>query len=173
MKKLFIIGLMFLFTNISTQEEIPESTQTEVKTVTANGFTFVYGIDGENLKASLSFKTSGWVSVGFNPSKAMKDANIIIGYAHPENPLISDHFGSGTYKHQADTLIGGKDNIISGSCTEKDGVTTLSFTIPLDSGDRRDTVLKKESKVKVIFAAGKDKDLKKKHVKRARTEIVL
>ncbi len=40
---------------------------------------FSWSIDGDKLAASVSGPTTSWVAVGFNPTKAMKDANIIIG----------------------------------------------------------------------------------------------
>jgi hypothetical protein len=170
--KILITILTICVVSVSTQTSIDNSSTAE-KTIQVKDFTFVYKVDGPNLVASVSCPTSGWVAVGFNPSKIMKDANLIMGYADPEGPVIVDQFGSDTYKHQPDTSIGGRNDIIDANCVEENGMTTLSFTIPLSSGDSKDVVLQKNSKTKVIFAAGKEKDLKKKHYKTARTEIIL
>ena len=87
--------------------------------------------------------------------------------------LPEDHFGTGNVKHKPDTEIDGKDDIIEMSGTEKDNVTELSFTIPLDSGDSRDKKLVPDKKVKIICAYGKRDTLKLKHSKRIKFEIEL
>jgi len=66
----------------------------------------------------------------------MKDADFIIGYIDDKGDLvIADQFGVKPTKHVPDTELGGKDNILAKSGSEKDKVTDISFTIPLDSKD--------------------------------------
>jgi hypothetical protein len=48
--------------------------------LTAKDMTFAWKIDGDNLAIKISAKTEGWVGIGFNPSKQMKDANFVLGY---------------------------------------------------------------------------------------------
>jgi hypothetical protein len=142
------------------------------KTITAWKFNFLYKIEGQNLIGQVSCETKGWLAIGFNPTKVMKNANIIIGYADSSTSVVVDQFGSGMFEHKTDTTIGGKNNIIDGKCTEENGITTLSFTILLDSGDPMDGKIVLGQKTKVIFACGKEDDINKKHVKNAKTEIV-
>jgi hypothetical protein len=149
------------------------SKDTTFKTVTAGKFTFAYKIEGPNLVAKVSCKTQGWIAVGFNPKNVMQGANLIMGSVVDGKALLSDEFGTDMYSHKPDTAIGGKNNIISGDCTQANGVTTLSFAIPLDSGDPKDTKLVPGSKVKLIFATGATNDIRKKHNNDATTTIKL
>jgi hypothetical protein len=142
------------------------------KTVTAWKFNLSYKVEGQNLIGKVSCETKGWLAIGFNPTKVMKNANIIIGYADSNSSVLVDQFGTGMMEHQPDTAVGGKNNIIDGKCTEENGITTLSFTIPLDSGDPKDVKIVPGQKTKVIFACGAKDDFASKHVKTAKTEIV-
>jgi hypothetical protein len=129
------------------------------------GFVVFHAVMGDNLLAQVSYKTSGWVAIGFKPEKKMKGANIIIGYAADGKSIVADHYGTKPHDHEGDSAIGGKNTINESKCREKDGVTTLWISIPLDSGDSRDVVLKKGEKVKIILAAGKKDNLKDRHKK--------
>jgi len=144
-----------------------------MKTIAVKNFVFEYTIDGKNFTGKLSYPTEGWVAVGFKPVKKMKGANIIIGSAGGGNFTVADHFGVGEVVHKPDTTIGGADNIISGTCVEKNKVTTMSFTIPLDSGDDKDVVMAAGEKIRIIFAAGTTDDFSYKHVKVAGADVVL
>src|SRR5271157_4265372 len=43
--------------------------------ITLEKIQFNWLIDNDNLKIKLQAQTPGWVGIGFNPSKGMKDAN--------------------------------------------------------------------------------------------------
>jgi len=119
-----------------------------------NGFTFQWNIDGKNLNVILSYQTTGWVAVGFDPSRMMKDANIIIGYVKDGTAVVSDQYGSTATSHRPDTSAGGSDNVSNVSGSESGGVTELRFTIPLDSGESTDRAIVPGQSYRVIFAHG-------------------
>ena len=112
-------------------EEKPAATEETYKTETVKKFVFSYLVVGDNLKVKVSCPTAGWVAVGFNPTKKMKDANFIIGYNAKGKAVVDDQFGDSPYGHKSDTELEGKNDIIESTCTEAAGITTLTFTIPL------------------------------------------
>jgi len=150
-----------------------DSTVTQGKTISAGKFTFTYSSDGANLIASVSAPVAGWIAVGFNPTSVMKQANMIVGYMNGTTGVVVDQYGDGMFSHKPDTALGGKNDIILSSVTRDSGVTTMSFTIPLDSGDKYDSKLIAGEKVKLIFAAGKTDDIAKKHSMKATATIKL
>ena len=166
----FLLFALFVFTY--AQDEKEKSQEPEFMMVTVKDFILDYRVENDNLIAKVSYPTKGWVAIGFNPVKKMKGANFIIGCNKEGKEIIGDHYGVNPVGHKADTLIGGKNNLIESSCTEEEGRTTLSFTIPLNSGDEKDGVLKKGKENKIIFAAGKKDDLKTKHSVLAKETIV-
>ena len=48
--------------------------------ITSENITLKWKVDGKNLHVVVSAPTTGWISVGFDPTARMKDSNIIIGY---------------------------------------------------------------------------------------------
>lgn len=126
------------------------------KQVTTDEVTVAWRIDGENVRVRVSAPTTGWVSVGFDPATAMLDANMIIGYVADGEVHIEDHFGTGRIRHRPDTELGGTVDVREVSGIEQGGRTELAFTMPLDSDDQYDRVLRPGTTHAIIFAYGND-----------------
>jgi hypothetical protein len=138
------------------------------------GITFQWKVEGENLHVRIAAATTGWVAMGFDPSSRMKDSNIIIGYVENGRVFLRDDFGTGQTSHGADEDLGGSDDITAADGAEEDGQTWLSFTIPLDSGDRYDRALEPGKSYTVNLAAGRNDDFRTYHgTKRAAVSIRL
>ncbi len=123
----------------------------------SNGFVFAWRIVGTNLEVIMEQTTTGWIAVGFEPSRVMKDANIIIGYVAGEQVVAEDHFGHRLTAHRPDTDQGGTNDVTVISGAEDDGTTRIRFRIPLDSGDDADQPLVRGTSVTVIYAWGRDR----------------
>ncbi|MBD3285579.1 DOMON domain-containing protein, partial [candidate division WOR-3 bacterium] len=119
----------------------------------------------------LSAPTTGWVALGIAPTTMMKGADFIMGYVAEGNAVIADEYGNSATSHKPDTELGGEDNIQNKSGSEADGVTQISFSIPLDSGDEYDKVLEPGGSYKVIFAYGSSDDFTSYHKKKASAKI--
>lgn len=122
----------------------------------SGGITLRWRVSGDSLDVIVSADTTGWVAVGFDPTSRMQDANIIIGYV--EGPMISirDDFGTSISSHSSDESLGGTGDVTNVSGSEAAGITEISFTIPLDSGDQYDRPLAEGSSYKVLLAYGPD-----------------
>ena len=121
--------------------------------------------DGSFLYIALQARTSGWLSIGFDPDRTHRGADIIIGAVSNGQAVLLDSYGTserGTY-HTADTELGGEDNIAAFGGTSSGGVTTIEFQLPLDSGDGYDKVLQPGTTVPVILAYGVSSDLTSMH----------
>ncbi|BHH84209.1 DOMON domain-containing protein [Desulforhopalus sp. 52FAK] len=152
-----------IFFALCTMVSVAQSTEYQ-HTLTENNITFAWSVEGDRLAVKLSAKTDSWVAVGFNPSKKMKDANIIIGYVKKGKVKISDEFGTATTQHKGDEKVGGVDHVTVVGGTEEGGVTTIEFTIPLNSGDEKDGVIDPAADTTVILAHGEGRDsFKTKH----------
>jgi DOMON domain len=169
---LWVCAAAFLAT-AADDSAAAKAKETPYTTVKAGKFTFTYKVDGVDLHAQVTYPTKGWVAVGFNPTSMMKGANMIMGALANGKTISSDEFGVNDVSHKPDTTIGGKNNILAAECTQADGATTFSFTIPLDSGDPKDTKLSVGAKVKVIFAAGATANFKDKHIDVEKKTITL
>jgi hypothetical protein len=127
-------------------------------TIDITSMTFSWTVDGANLNVRISAKTDAWVGIGFNPTEAMKDANFILGHVKGAEVTVVDHAGTGKFQHMEDTTLGGAANVTNISGSESDGVTTIGFTIPLNSGDPRDPVIVPDAETRVLlaYATGRD-----------------
>lgn len=140
----------------------------------AKGATFAWKVDGDTLHAKVSAKTKGWVAVGFNPSKLMKDANFILGYVKDGEVTVVDHFGDKSTGHSADEKLGGTSDVTVVGGSEEGGVTTIEFTIPMNSSDKYDSVLSADGDTVVLLAYGPDRDsFKPRHKSRAEKTVNL
>lgn len=169
--KLFCIVFLGTFLMIDCGGEDGNGSD-DYNTKTVNNITLQWKTDTlGNLLVKVSATTVGWVAVGFDPSIGMQDANIIIGYVVNDTVYIRDDFGTGPNSHDADTTLGATDDVSDKAGTETGGVTEISFTIPLDSGDSLDRVLEIGQTYTVILAWGSADSFVDQHVVRVATDI--
>ena len=123
--------------------------------VTSEGITFEWMTDDQYLYGRVTAPTTGWVSVGFDPTNQMANANIIIGYVESNGAVnIRDDFGTSSHSHASDESLGGTDNVMMPTGEEVNGSTTIGFKIPLNSGDQYDRVLVPGNTYTIILAYG-------------------
>ncbi|MHB9034865.1 MAG: DOMON domain-containing protein, partial [Anaerolineae bacterium] len=132
---------------------------------TAGPLTVSWFNDSSYLYIALQARTTGWLSIGFDPDRTHLGANIIIGAVANGSLTLLDSYGTlerGTY-HTPDTELGGMNNIVAAAGSYADGVTTIEFQIPLDSGDQYDCTFQAGSNVSVILATGSTSSLTSMH----------
>lgn len=130
-------------------------------------------VEAERLQITLSGPTEGWIAVGFRPSRAMKDANIHIGYVDGSDVVMTDQFGTGLITHKPDVELGGNSDIADLSGDESGGTTTIRYSIPLDSGDEYDQPLVPGETIPVILAWGRADNTTGAHRDRTTIQITL
>ena len=124
---------------------------------------FSWTIEGDQIHVRLSAKTTGWVGIGFDPEKAMLGANIIIGAVKKGRFKIEDHYADRKRGHSNDEKLGGTNNILNPSGTEQDGVTTISFSLLLNTGGKYDKPINPKGTTRIMLAYGSGKDSFKNH----------
>ena len=133
-------------------------------TVEAKDMSFSWKVDGDKLACKIAAKTDGWVGIGFNPSNKMKDADFILGYVKDGEVKITDEFGTSSTGHKSDDSLGGKDDVTLVGGSEEGGMTTIEFSIPLASGDDKDSALVVDGDTVVLLGYGAGRDsFKSKH----------
>ncbi|MFH0780333.1 MAG: DOMON domain-containing protein [Pseudomonadota bacterium] len=133
---------------------------------------FAWKVDGDKLAVKLAAETDGWVGIGFNPSKDMKDANFILGYVKDGETKLSDDFGDSETSHVPDEKLSGTSDVTLVGGTEAGGMTTVEFTIPLKSADKNDSTLNANGDNVILLAYGGGRDsFKTKHTYRTALKI--
>lgn len=146
--------------------------ENEYSEITKLNMTLQWRVVEENLEVIVNAPTTGWIAIGFDPSNKMKDANILIGYVKNGEVFLRDDFGHTPTGHKSDEKLKGEDNILAKEGTEREGITELMFTIPLDSGDKYDKKLEPGKTYKVILAyGGNGKDTFTVYHSRNRTSV--
>ncbi|MFZ2632101.1 MAG: DOMON domain-containing protein [Desulfosalsimonadaceae bacterium] len=127
-------------------------------TITVEQMTFQWTLNSDSMQVKLSGKTTGWVGVGFNPTKAMKDAKFIIGYVKNGEPKIQQQYGNSEFSHTKDAMSGKKEEITNISGSEANGMTELAFTIPLSPGNIYGQAIKINQDMTILLAFGPGMD---------------
>lgn len=140
----------------------------------AKDMQFSWSIEGDLIHVMLSAKTTGWVGIGFDPVKAMKGSNFIIGMVKNGEFDIQDHYGNRKRGHANDEKLGGKNDVLHPSGSEENGITTILFSYPLNTGDKFDKPINPEgiSRVLLSYGAGKD-SFRNRHPYKATYDINL
>lgn len=139
-----------------------------------DGFILKWSILDNTLVMTLSGETTGWISVGFAPTRMMKDADIIILAVDDKGTATAqDHYGTSPTSHKRDTDLGGTDNVSVIGGKESGGWTTVTFSIPLDSGDSRDKILAPGQKVRILVASSSKDSFRTRHNRKGKGEITL
>ena len=142
--------------------------------VEAKKMTFAWTVNGKQLDVRLRADTTGWVAIGFNPTKRMQGANYILGYVKDGKVALADDFGDAPTGHKPDTKLGGTEDVTVVGGSEENGRTTIEFSIPLASSDVNDGTIDSQGETVVLLAYGPDRDsFKLKHTFRTTMKVNL
>lgn len=98
--------------------------------------------DAENLYMALEGRAEGFVAIGFDPSRSMKDADMIMGWVKYGDVTVLDLYATGTFgPHPLDEELGGTDDILQFDGRESDGITVIEFKRKMNTGDEWDKIL--------------------------------
>jgi len=168
MRVIMLAFVVFIFTaaNVSAQDYD--------HTVDVKDMSFSWKIAGSDLNIKISGKSNGWVGIGFNPTDQMEGANYILGYVKGGKAKLSDDYGDSKRGHKNDEKLGGTTDVKLIGGEEKGKVTTLEFSIPLNSGDKYDSVLDVNGTTVVLLSYGGKRDsFKAKHKFRSVVKVNL
>lgn len=112
---------------------------------------FDWAVQGDTLFIKLSAPTTGWIAVGFEPARMMKDADIIIGAVSEGEVLIEDHFGLKPTSHIRDEEIGGTNDVTILGGSEKTGLQRSCFQSRWNPWILLTENLKKEESIKLLL----------------------
>lgn len=124
------------------------------KELNQEGYTLAWKIQDGSIAVKLSYETNGWVGFGIGKTGTMEGSHIVLGFVLDGKATVADHFGFAHQKHGPQDKVGGKDSLTARDATFVDGKTTISFTMPLQTGNPQDPVLVEGESYKVILANG-------------------
>lgn len=166
-----LLSLTLLSAGGNQEAQTPAELPTE--SVTVNGVSVSWQKNGEEMVFTLSAPTTGWVSLGIDPTSRMEGAQYVIGFVTSDGKgFVSDEWGTGAYSHAPDTSIGGSSDITLISSEESEGKTTLIFSLPIDSQDSFDRPLNAgEHTLLVAYGANGRDDTTSRHSKKGKAIV--
>lgn len=120
--------------------------------------------DANYIYMALKGDTHGWISIGFEPTEWMKDADIIMGSVSGKNTTLLDEYCTGNYgPHLNDTKLGGTYDIQEFGGKEESNYTVIEFKRKMDTGDKFDKAFSPGENISIIWAMADSKDIDAKH----------
>ena len=120
--------------------------------------------DAEYLFLALNGTTRGWISLGFEPTVRMKDADIIIGSVENGKANVLDQYCTGNYgPHENDTLLGGTYDILESGGMETGGNTVIELKRKMNTGDEFDKAFVHGQQVPIIWSMADTSNNTAKH----------
>jgi len=130
--------------------------------------------DNEYLYMAIKGQTSGWISIGFEPTDAMKDADMVFGWVSNNIPTVLDLYSIGTFgPHPPDQDLGGRNDLIETGGSESGGMTFIEFKRKLNTGDKYDKVFTKGQNINLIWGVGSSDSLNSPHSSKGGGTITL
>lgn len=109
--------------------------------------------DAEYLYMALNGSTRGWISIGFEPTEWMKDADIVMGTVQNGKAVLLDEYCTGNYgPHENDTELGGTYDILESGGSEFGQNTVIEFKRKMNTTDRFDKAFIPGQAVSIIWA---------------------
>lgn len=102
---------------------------------------------------TMAVKTTGWVGFGFGSK--MPNTDIYMGHVATDGSAFAyDMYATISALPSKDVDIGGKSDITGITGSEVGGLTTITFTRPLNTGDSKDYQIEKDVPKIMAFASG-------------------
>ncbi len=157
MKYLIIVMLVFSSSNF----------------LNAEGFELKWRHGAETIQFSLTAPTTGWVAVGFSETGDLIDSNLIQGRVKNGEVFIQDQFITGFGEHPPVEALAVPSRISKLEGVEKDGKTTISFSITKGKMDKLHYDLSEGKEINVWLAYSVSDDFDHHSRKRILRKIVL
>ncbi len=120
--------------------------------------------DAEYLYVALNGTTHGWISIGFEPTEWMKDADMIMGSVEEKRVTLLDEYSTGNYgPHLNDTELGGTYDILESGGAEAGRYTVIEFKRRMNTGDKFDKAFVSGQNISIIWAMADSKGHDIKH----------
>jgi len=110
----------------------------------------------------------GYLSIGFEPTKFMKDADMVVGWVFPNSTVsVIDAYCTGNFgPHPPDVDLGGTTDLLEFNGSENLSSTTIEFRRLLFSGDQYDADLSTTGDISIIWAISNSDDFDASHSER-------
>jgi hypothetical protein len=125
------------------------------------------------LKLKVKAQTNGWVGIGFNASKGMKDAWFVLGSLKDGKVTVSEDHGTTETAHRSVADLGGTASVQNVSGSNANNETEIRFSMPLVPPGSLDKPIVTDADMNVLLAYGDTIALQQIHKFRAKLKVNL
>jgi DOMON domain len=150
-----------------------KSQQIKMKTIKEKGMVIQWFYQNERVYFEMQAPTTGWVAIGFNTSSDIEDTYLLMGNVINGKSNVVEHYtiNPGNYKPVSILGIIPKVQEIQG--IEKNGNTTIKFSLPIGSDNKYQRDLKEGLDYMMVIAYSREDDFQHHSIMRSVVKITL
>ncbi len=130
-------------------------------------------VSENELQLKVKAQTNGWVGIGFNPSKGMKDAWFVLGSLKDGKVTVSEDHGTTETAHRSVADLEGTASVQNASGSNANNETEIRFSMPLAPPGSLDKPIVTDADMNVLIAYGDTIALQQIHKFRAKLKVNL
>jgi hypothetical protein len=175
---LLLAHVLFAAMIIDGSEHSDTVHQLPFKSITSDGMTVEWRVDGGMLHCQMTAPTQGWVAVGFNTKDQLMNTNLIMGCVEHGAVRVSDRFIVAPGVHKAIAELNGTEELshVQGTEHSLEGRihTTISFSMPLRAHDtHHHQILTQGQRYTLLMAYSVEDDFQHHSIMRTSVSITL
>ncbi len=168
-----LAGALSLLGAVEVDGVIGKNEYVNRQELNGNAFVLHWQIEGDTIYFAIESTAKGWVSIGFEPTKIMANADMVFGIIGDKVQAV-DAYSTGQFgPHPADTDQGGKDSLLAFAGKRSAGGVVFEFSRKLDTGDSKDKPIIVGKELKLIWAWSNSLAFNAKHAKAGTVLIVI
>jgi hypothetical protein len=167
------INTLLLLTMLLSESVTLRAQKKDFKSVVINGMTFQWRFDKDHLQCYAIAPTKGWVAVGFNTKDQLSGTNLIMGAVEQDYVTVDDRFILKPGDHKSILELGGSEALVQREGKEENGITTISFCIPLSVNDKFHHDLQVGKDYYLLLAFSQEDDFQHHSIMRTTIKIKL
>ncbi len=157
----------------SSQQESRHTAHEYENFLEIDGMNIEWEFEGNLLKFKLHSPTQGWLSLGFNESNNVVNANLVMGAVAEQNTQMEEFYVLGFGNSQPMEAIGGHTSVTDFLGFEDASGTSFQFTIDSDINDDFHYDLKEGNKIWLICSYSLSDEFEEHSIMRRHLEITL
>lgn len=141
--------------------------------ITTGGMTLEWTIRPQTIRFTIIAPTQGWMAIGLNKEKGLKNTNLIMGYVDQDSIVLDDRFILRPGMHKSVEDLGGISHISNIAGQSSSLGSTIHFDLKRDTRDPFHFDLIPDTAYEVLLAYSIDKDFQHHSVMRTHLKIIL
>lgn len=165
-----LLSMIWLLINLLFSPQTPSR---PMKVIQKNGMTVQWEYKNSRIFIEMSAPTEGWVTIGFNSSENITGNYLLMGRVVEGRAEVVEHSTLSPGNYQSFEKLKVKNSVADVAGIEKNGNTTLQFSLPKISGNEYAKNLEQGKEYVLLLAYSREDDFQHHSVMRTSVHIQL